>query len=584
MGIIMNDCTNSPCHSSAVARAATVYDAGPEPSRQQGGMRAAILLTVLTVAASVPRRIVMDGWMASAAFRGEPSAVAQPWHGDHASGAAKRRRHASHASPAFDQIIVETLEQPAKHRPSLFLILFLFITGLFAGAVLLLVCILCLLKAFNGQIVYRSLEQNDNFCVVESRTRPVTDVRFKQRPVQTFAETTSVAKVDRDVAHSAPAMAPAHKHRQPRCAQESNRNRPAHKGSAKPQLTGKRDRGESANEHDCRKALSNLWPDLRINSKGRDRNNNTAPSSFSLPASSSASSCSSGEGAEAGNASKLRPLLFRQSPVKKAKDRNDCRRTNLWRDLRISKTGRNCNTSTAPSSFSPPASSSASSRSSGEGADAGKASKVRPLLFCQSPDKTAKDRTNCQRAHSNLRPDLRINNKVRNRKNTAPIGFSPPASSSASSRSSGEGADAGNASKVRPLLFCQIPDKKAKDRKSNSSVPNAKPCRLRDSSTVRGSNSQDSPINGVVEKFFSQADASEVYQANDNEARRLRGRSEPPRRAFTTPRLGSRAVSINEVSGRQQDATTTDPITLEQVTALLDVILKKSSRRSMDGF
>ncbi|KAK8783812.1 hypothetical protein V5799_009820 [Amblyomma americanum] len=293
-------------------------------------MRAAVLLAVLTVAASAPSAIVKDGWVASAAFRGEPSAVAQPWHDDDASGAAKRRRD---DSPAFDQIIVETLEQPAKHRPSLFLILFLFITGLFAGAVLLLLCVLCLLKAFNGQIAYRSLEQkDDNFCVVESRARPVADAMFKQRPsVRTVTETPLLAK-DRGVAHSAPLQEhwqpqygpPAPEYRQPQYAPERNRNRPAHKRPAKPQFRRERDSDEEdVDEHECQKALSNLRLDLRINQDRGRRNRNAAKGfKYQTPESNSGSSYSSGEVADGGNASKARPMLFCLNADKKAKDRD----------------------------------------------------------------------------------------------------------------------------------------------------------------------------------------------------------------------------------------------------------------------
>lgn len=345
-------------------------------------MRATLLLVVVLAAigavASAPT-IIKDGAVASAAFHGEwaSAATPQPWHEDDASGAAKRRRH---ESPAFDQIIVETVEQPARHRPSLAFILFVIVTSLFIGAIALLLCVLCLLKAFNAQIAYRSVAQRDDtFCVVENRGKPLADVMFKQRPDYVDTEA-PIARKEREVAQSArdfPNSArdgtkaaregtkgvrdvkysirdlhhsvrdtPVHSARdmptynaptgdyweppysrdmQQYTREGSNKRRGAYKSSAK---VHHRDElyseEENGGEHNCGKALSNLRLDLRINQEPGRKNKNVSGGGVirQYPMESySPPSFSSGENTNISHVSKSRPLLFSLSPDKKpAKD------------------------------------------------------------------------------------------------------------------------------------------------------------------------------------------------------------------------------------------------------------------------
>ncbi|KAL1422443.1 hypothetical protein MTO96_022309 [Rhipicephalus appendiculatus] len=337
-----------------------------------------VVLAAIGAVAPAPT-IIKDGEVASAAFRGEwaSAATPQPWHDDDASGAAKRRRH---ESPAFDQIIVETVEQPARHRPSLVFILFVIVTSLFIGAIALLLCVLCLLKAFNAQIAYRSVAQKDDtFCVVENRGRPLANVMFKQRPDYEDAEA-PIARKEREVAQSARDLprsardgtktaregtksvrdvkystrdvlhsvrdAPVHSARdvpaynaptgdyweppysrdmQQYTREGSNRRRGAYKSSAKVHHRNELySDDEDVEEHNCGKALSNLRLDLRINQEPGRKNKNVHGGGVirQYPMESySPPSYSSGEDTNISRVSKSRPLLFSLNPDKKqAKD------------------------------------------------------------------------------------------------------------------------------------------------------------------------------------------------------------------------------------------------------------------------
>ncbi|KAM7285744.1 uncharacterized protein ISCGN_032629 [Ixodes scapularis] len=127
-------------------------------------MRAAAFITILLAVSSMA--IIPDGSVATAVFHGAPPS--QTWARGSDTASKKRR----HDAPSFDQIIVETLDQTATQRSSTTLILFLFSTGLLIGAVLLLLCILCLLRVFRAQIAYQPVKQQDaedKFCVAEKR-------------------------------------------------------------------------------------------------------------------------------------------------------------------------------------------------------------------------------------------------------------------------------------------------------------------------------------------------------------------------------------------------------------------------------
>ncbi|XP_040354933.1 uncharacterized protein LOC8032421 [Ixodes scapularis] len=150
-------------------------------------MRAAAFITILLAVSSMA--IIPDGSVATAVFHGAPPS--QTWARGSDTASKKRR----HDAPSFDQIIVETLDQTATQRSSTTLILFLFSTGLLIGAVLLLLCILCMLRAgllsaagrskrlpdqsflstirpARAQIAYQPVKQQDaedKFCVAEKR-------------------------------------------------------------------------------------------------------------------------------------------------------------------------------------------------------------------------------------------------------------------------------------------------------------------------------------------------------------------------------------------------------------------------------
>ncbi|KAL1442405.1 hypothetical protein MTO96_030829 [Rhipicephalus appendiculatus] len=125
------------------------------------------------------------------------AAKPQPWHDDDASRISRRREH---GSPVFDQIIVETVEQPARHRPSLAFILGVFVTGLFMGAIALMICVLCQLKALSGRY-WPVAQKDDTFCVVENHGKLLADIKFQQQQANLPAET-PMANNERDVLQS----------------------------------------------------------------------------------------------------------------------------------------------------------------------------------------------------------------------------------------------------------------------------------------------------------------------------------------------------------------------------------------------
>lgn len=342
-------------------------------------MRAALIVAVVAAVSAAPRTAVKDGSVASAAFRGEPSdAALLPWQDHDASGtAAKQRRH---DASAFDQIIVETLEQPAKHRPSAALIIFIFITSLFMGAVLLLLCIVCFLKAFHGQIAYQSVTQKDDrLCVLENRGRPLADVLFNKRPLEKSTQTKEVRdEVRRDFrssSFSAPNRfepeytkessrrktvpphdrPPAFDATDPECPRESDRRRAmagygaptadnmaaeyaresarrkATSRAPSPSRSHAHQRQDYDNEElnydetECPQALSNLQLNLRINQDRPSGRNRNVSWGYKNQAHEGSSVTSVSAGEEYGPSTKSRPLMFSLNPDKKASRPRDGR-------------------------------------------------------------------------------------------------------------------------------------------------------------------------------------------------------------------------------------------------------------------
>lgn len=319
-------------------------------------MRAAILLFVeFTAIAAVAAKaaITMDGSVASAAFREERASTAKPqrWHDDDAS-ATSRRRH--HDSPVFDQIIVETMEQPARHQPSLAFILAVFVTGLFMGAIALLLCVLCLLKALSGRY-WPVAQKDDTLCVIEEHGRPLADIKFKHQQANVPLETpiaskgcdvaqsardgTSVRDVTyttRNTQHSArqtplqsardgPAckatrdMHPRTRDMQQHARGSSDWSRTPLKSSANVQPRHELYiDDESVDDRNSAKALSNLRLNLRINEES-SRTNDSGGGGFRQhpPESYSSSSYSSGENTAISQTSKSRSIRFCISPEKK---------------------------------------------------------------------------------------------------------------------------------------------------------------------------------------------------------------------------------------------------------------------------
>ncbi|KAH7961695.1 hypothetical protein HPB52_011357 [Rhipicephalus sanguineus] len=331
--------------------------------RRRRGMRAAILLIVeFTAIAAVAAKaaIIMDGSVASAAFREERASTAKPqrWHDDDAS-ATSRRRH--YDSPVFDQIIVETVEQPARHRPSLAFILAVFVTGLFIGAIALLLCVLWLLKALSGRY-WPVAQRDDTLCVIEDHGRPLADIKFKQQQANVPLETPIVSKecdvaqsardgtsvrdvkyTTRNAQHSArqtplqrardgPAYkAPTGEYREPQYSRDRQQHARGSSNWSKTPLkssTNVQPRqelyidDESVDDRNSAKALSNLRLNLRINEES-SRTNDSGGGGFRqhTPESYSSSSYSSGENTAISQASKSRSIRFCISPEKKgAKD------------------------------------------------------------------------------------------------------------------------------------------------------------------------------------------------------------------------------------------------------------------------
>lgn len=326
-------------------------------------MRAAILLVVeFTAIAAVAAKaaIIMDGSAASAALREERVSAAkpQPQHDDDASGTSRRRHH---DSPVFDQIIVETVEQPARHRPSLAFILAVFVTGLFMGAIALLLCVLCLLKALSGRY-WPVAQKDDTFCVREDHGRPLADIKLKQQQAKVPLEM-PIASKERDVAQSARGGTSVRdvtyttgsaQHSARQTPPQSARDAPAYKAPTGGYLESQYSRDvqqhtrgssnlnratlkssanvqhrqelyiddENVDDRKSAKALSNLRLGLRINEEF-SRTNDSGDGGFRQhpPESYSSSSYSSGENTAISQASKPRSLRFCISQEKKqAKD------------------------------------------------------------------------------------------------------------------------------------------------------------------------------------------------------------------------------------------------------------------------
>ncbi|KAH6939581.1 hypothetical protein HPB50_019637 [Hyalomma asiaticum] len=497
-------------------------------------MRTTVLLVaVLAAIASLASRaaIIKDGSVASATFRGVwPSdAEPQPWHDDNASGAAKRRRR--HDSPDFDQIIVETVEQPARHRHSWILILFLVFTGLFMGALTLLLCVLCLLKAFNGQIVYRPVTQRDDkFCIVENHGRPLVDVMFKQRSALDAAEM-PIARKQRDVAQSTRDL--------PRSGRDGTK-------SVRDVTYNTRDV-----RHDVRD-VTHYAGDVQHGA--RDVTYSTGGVKHQA----------------------------RDAPLRSARDvpMNDAPTKEYWepqysRDMRQQHQHMRESSNRTRGAYKWSA-------------------KVQHQGEPHSDDEDVDDHSR-GKGLSNLRLDLRINEdsgrKDRNASRISGITQYPPEGYSHSSYSSSEKTNISHVSKSRPLLFSLCPDKKlAKDRGSKTSIGHARTYKVKDGGTVRPSDSRDSQASEVDENFFREQNATEVYQSlkTNNKAPgkpRSKNTEATPRKVSTTPHLGNnRTAPQHEDAVRQHVANGTDQLTLDQLKALIDEILnKKANKKSKDS-
>ncbi|KAL1486819.1 hypothetical protein MTO96_031198 [Rhipicephalus appendiculatus] len=199
-----------PCTSSGTCGLAAAGDRGREHEiasvevggRRRSGMRSIVLLVAkLTAIVAVASEavVIKDGSAASSTFREERVSAAklEPWHDDDAGSVSRRRQH---GSAVFDQIIVETLELPKRHRPSLAFILVVFVTGLFIGAIALLLCVLCLLKALSGRY-WPVSQKDDTFCVVEDHGRLLANITFQQQQANLPAEAPLATK-QCDVAQS----------------------------------------------------------------------------------------------------------------------------------------------------------------------------------------------------------------------------------------------------------------------------------------------------------------------------------------------------------------------------------------------
>ncbi|KAL3186690.1 hypothetical protein MRX96_026847 [Rhipicephalus microplus] len=100
-----------------------------------------------------------------------------------------------------ETIIVETVQQPARHRPSLAFILVVFVIGLFMGALALLLCVLCLLKTLSGRY-WPVAQKDDIFFMIESHEKLLANTKFQKQKANEPADT-PMANKESDVEGSA---------------------------------------------------------------------------------------------------------------------------------------------------------------------------------------------------------------------------------------------------------------------------------------------------------------------------------------------------------------------------------------------
>ncbi|KAL3186689.1 hypothetical protein MRX96_026847 [Rhipicephalus microplus] len=280
----------------------------------------------------------------------------QPWHDDDAS------RRPPHGSPVFDQIIVETVQQPARHRPSLAFILVVFVIGLFMGALALLLCVLCLLKTLSGRY-WPVAQKDDIFFMIESHEKLLANTKFQKQKANEPADT-PMANKESDVEGSARGAIKSAGSVMYSTRNDQQNTRKAPLLSAQDEPTYETPRGDFLEPQYCRdmhqhtpgssnwkrhtfkssgnvqhrqelysddenvsghsgaRGLSNLRLDFRINEKSSCKSDSTGGGLRQHPPdSSSSSSYSINENTVVSQASKSRPLRFCLSPEKEKSQR-----------------------------------------------------------------------------------------------------------------------------------------------------------------------------------------------------------------------------------------------------------------------
>lgn len=268
-------------------------------------MKAAAFFTVLLAASALP--VIPDGSVATAVIRGVSSASFK--ERPHGLSSKKRRHDAS----AFDQIIVETLDQPApsSSHTSAGLILFLLLTGLLIGAVLLLLCMMCLLKLARAQIAYQPVKQHDahdRLYAIERRegslVPPVVQpliqpIIRRPHPVETATQTRYVTH-DRGSGH---------------VTSDTSKQRSSKKRRAKESSWYRQDQRPDDDEevdHTGRRTLSQMRLDLRIKQDTQGKSK-FSMKTFADPPLDSSDSSECGE-LQPVHSTKVRPLTFCLSP------------------------------------------------------------------------------------------------------------------------------------------------------------------------------------------------------------------------------------------------------------------------------
>ncbi|XP_064471592.1 uncharacterized protein LOC135385904 [Ornithodoros turicata] len=131
--------------------------------------------------------LVPNGSMATAIFRFLPSspfglaALEEP-------NAPKRRRH--YNSSLYDEILVETLDQPVPENHWTPLVIFLFLVAMLIGVILAFLCVLCCMRYLRPQVQYRAMKEINSYDVDDEGMREAT-FRARMNPVETGTQTSS---------------------------------------------------------------------------------------------------------------------------------------------------------------------------------------------------------------------------------------------------------------------------------------------------------------------------------------------------------------------------------------------------------